>query len=294
MENINNEQVSINEEKPKKKKFSLIKLILIVTGIIAVLLLAVFGIYKTTVDISAQHEDKFDYDLSQEVVIKEYDYLDFIKYDSKEDEDNLFITIPKEYIYNNIIKIHDFADSLNNDYELKLNKFGFLSNIVEENSFDFFADTTYKNLINAYITGTLQYKVTDDNGIEVYLTNIVVGDGFPSVFYKEFLPIKQGDLVYKLNSSDYELLKTNTLKLNAINNVNADKDNLKFEFNYMSNLKEISTYILGEDAKDLQEPLQQMMPIILEMLIGENQDEYMELASALIPALIDNIFDIKQ
>lgn len=291
MENINNEQVLSNNSQPKKKKFSIIKVLLIVVGVIAILLLALFAIYKSTVDISSKHEDKFDYNLSAEVIKTEYDLLDFVRYNSKENEDNLFITVPKNIIYDDVIKIHEFADDLYKESEVKLNKFGFISNVLEENNFDFFADITYKKYINAYVTGNIQYKITDDNGIEMYLTKIVIGDGFPSVFYKAILPIKAGDLIYKLNSKEYELLKDNVLKLSSINNVKVDKESLKFEFNYMSNLEEISVYLLGEDAKAIQAPLQKMMPIMLEMLIGDNQDEYSELASFLIPAIIGNLFN---
>lgn len=291
MENINNEQVLSNNSQPKKKKFSIIKVLLIVVGVIAILFLALFAIYKSTVDISSKHEDKFDYDLSAEVIKTEYDLLDFVRYNSKENEDNLFITVPKNIIYDDVIKIHEFADDLYKESEVKLNKFGFISNVLEENSFDFFADVTYKKYINAYVTGNIQYKITDDNGIEMYLTKIVIGDGFPSVFYKAILPIKAGDLIYKLDSKEYEILKDNVLKLSSINNVKVDKENLKFEFNYMSNLEEISVYLLGEDAKAIQAPLQKMMPIMLEMLIGDNQDEYLELASFLIPTIISNLFN---
>lgn len=291
MENINNEQVLSNNSQPKKKKFSIIKVLLIVVGVIAILFLALFAIYKSTVDISSKHEDKFDYDLSTEVIKTEYDLLDFVRYNSKENEDNLFITVPKNIIYDDVIKIHEFADDLYKEFEVKLNKFGFISNILEENSFDFFADVTYKKYINAYVTGNIQYKITDDNGIEMYLTKIVIGDGFPSVFYKAILPIKGGDLIYKLDSKEYEILKDNVLKLSSINNIKVDKENLKFEFNYMSNLEEISVYLLGEDAKAIQAPLQKIMPIMLEMLIGDNQDEYLELASSLIPAIISNLYN---
>ena len=291
MENINNEQMLSNNSKPKKKKLSIIKVLLIVVGVIAILFLALFAIYKSTVDISSKHEDKFDYDLSAEVIKTEYDLLDFVRYNSKENEDNLFITVPKTIIYDDVIKIHEFADDLYKESEVKLNKFGFISNVLEENNFDFFADVTYKKYINAYVTGNIQYKITDDNGIEMYLTKIVIGDGFPSVFYKAILPIKAGDLIYKLDSKEYEILKDNVLKLSSINNVKVDKENLKFEFNYMSNLEEISVYLLGEDAKAIQAPLQKMMPIMLEMLIGDNQDEYLELASFLIPTIISNLFN---
>lgn len=291
MENINNEQMLSNNSQPKKKKLSIIKVILIVVGVIDILFLALFAIYKSTVDISSKHEDKFDYDLSAEVIKTEYDLLDFVRYNSKENEDNLFITVPKNIIYDDVIKIHEFADDLYKESEVKLNKFGFISNVLEENSFDFFADVTYKKYINAYVTGNIQYKITDDNGIEIYLTKIVIGDGFPSVFYKAILPIEAGDLIYKLDSKEYEILKDNVLKLSSIDNVKVDKENLKFEFNYMSNLEEISVYLLGEDVKAIQAPLQKMMPIMLEMLIGDNQDEYLELASSLIPAIISNLFN---
>lgn len=291
MENINNEQVLSNNSQPKKEEFSIIKVLLIVVGVIAILFLALFAIYKSTVDISSKYEDKFDYDLSAEVIKTEYDLLDFVRYNSKENEDNLFITVPKNIIYDDVIKIHEFADDLYKESEVKLNKFGFISNVLEENSFDFFADVTYKKHINAYVTGNIQYKITDDNGIEMYLTKIVIGDGFPSVFYKAILRIKAGDLIYKLDSKEYELLKDNVLKLSSINNVKVDKENLKFEFNYMSNLEEISVYLLGEDAKAIQAPLQKMMPIMLEMIIGDNQDEYLELASSLIPTIIGNLFN---
>lgn len=269
MENINNEQLSTNKETNENKKDTKKIALLVIFILLTTIILTGFRIYKNVIDVSDKNRDKFDYNLSN-ISDNEYNYLDFINYDSKNDPNSLQISMPKEYIYKEIIDIKGYADELNTKYGLKLKQIGFSNNNSEENCIDIYADTTYKKLINAYISGILQYEFTSDNGIKVYLKSITVGDGLPNALYEDLLPLKVGDLVYEVKSSDYNLLNENVLDLKFINSVNTDKNNLNFKFDYMSNLKEVSEFIFKDKANEINQPLEEIMPVILDIMFNPN------------------------
>ena len=268
MVNNNNEQMLTNKETTEIKKDTKKIVLLVIFILLTTIVLTGFRIYKNVIDVSDKNRDKFDYNLSNNNSNVEYDYLDFISYDSKNDPNTLQISIPKEYIYKEIVDIKGFADDLNTKYGLKLKQIGFSIDENEENYINFYADTTYKKLINAFVSGTLQYEFTSDNGVKLYLNSISVGDGLPTMLYENLLPLKAGDLIYEVKSSDYELLKDNVLDLKCIHDINTDKDNLKFRFDYMSNLKEVSEYIFKDKAKEVNDPLEELMPIILDIMFN--------------------------
>ena len=270
MENDNNEQMLTNKETTENKKDTKKIVLLVIFILLTTIVLTGFRIYKNVIDVSDKNRDKFDYNLSNSNSNVEYDYLDFISYDSKNDPNTLQISIPKEYIYKEIIDIKGFADDLSTKYGLKLKQIGFSSSDNEENCINIYADTTYKKLINAYVSGTLQYEFTSDNGIKVYLKSITVGDGLPNALYENLLPLNTGDLIYEVKSSDYDLLKENVLDLKCINSVNTDKNNLNFKFDYMSNLKEVSEFIFKDKANEINQPLEEIMPVILDIMFNSN------------------------
>ena len=284
--NENNEQLSTNNKSSiLSKKVSKIVFTVIIT--LALLCIILFTIYKSTIDISTKNIDKFDRDLSVDTIEIKTDFLDYINYDSKKDKSTLHISIPKEYLYQKIIKIDEFNKELNDKYGLNINKFGFLNNAKETNTIDFYADVTYKEFLNAYITGSIEYKITENNGIDLYLKKIVIGDGLPMFLYQAFLPIKPGDLIYQIDPNEYELLKDNILKLDLIKNVKIDSNSLNFDFDYMSNLKAITKYVFGDDydTSKIDISLENTIPVVLEAILGENQDEYFEIAKVLFPKI---------
>lgn len=293
MENINNEQELTNQIRPTNNRKKIFSAILAIVLIIAILFVSVFIIYKTTIDISNKKVEQFDYNLSTNNY-NNYNYLSFIKYNSNEDLNHLSITIPKDYVYSNLLKINEFSDNISSKYDIKINKIGIFSNIINKNYLDFYADVNYKSFINAYISGNIKYEINNKNGIDFVLSNIVVGDGLPSIFYKYLLPIKNGDIIFDIDSNNFEFLNDNVLNLQFIDNISLNKEHLKFKYDYMSNLKDISKYIFGEKSKYIDNSLENIMPIILEIMVGDNKEEYSEIASAIIPQFLSEIIDIKQ
>lgn len=293
MENINNEQELTNQIRPTNKRKKILTAFLTIALIIAILFVSVFIIYKTTIDISNKKTEQFDYNLSTNNY-NNYNYLSFIKYNSNEDLNHLSITIPKDYVYSNLLKINEFSDNISSKYDIKINKIGIFSNIINKNYLDFYAHVTYKSFINAYISGNIKYEINNKNGIDFVLSNVVVGDGLPSIFYKYLLPIKNGDIIFEIDSNNFEFLNDNVLNLQFIDNISLNKEHLKFKYDYMSNLKDISKYIFGEKSKYIDNSLENIMPIILEIMVGDNKEEYSEIASAIIPQFLSGIIDIKQ
>lgn len=294
MTDLNNKQTSTNEEIPLNKKNNrILKAFAILFAIVLFLCASIYFIYVQTINISDKYTDKFDYDLNCDKVITDYNYLDFIKYNSKEDINNLSITVPKDCYYDDIVEINEAAEDINAKYGIKINKIGTISNIIQNNSIDFYTDITYKNTLNAYVYGTVKYEFTDNNGIKLYLTNIVVGDGCPSLFYKSILPVNIGDLLYEFNPKNYKYLDNDVINLKYLNNIKINKTSLKFKYDYMSNLENISNYLLKDRSDILEKSLENLMPIVLESLIGDNKEEFSELSTILIPNLkeIINIFE---
>lgn len=294
-ENTNNEQQSIIENNPDlepkkpKKKISILKVILTIFIVIGILLIAGFGIYKATVDVSNKNSSKFEYDFSQIVTEKEVNYMEFITFDSKIDPNTLFIDIPKDYFYNNILKIRDIASDIQKDTEIKINRLGTVSNAQNANLIDFYADVTYKDLINAYVTGSIRYEIIENNDINLYIDKFVIGDGFPMFFYKVFLSFKDGDLLETIKAENYEFLKDKTLDLSKIKDVHLNSSQLKFSFNYMENLINIADYMFGENASNYSPILEKIVPIVLELTIGENKEEYIDMANLYLPMLIKEL-----
>lgn len=280
MEKINNEQLLTNKN---KKKSNILVVILAVLIVILLLCLAIFGLYKATVDISNNNIDKFDYDFTQNYPINEYNIKDFVRYNSEEKIDTLFINIPKQIFYEKIIKIEAIRQDLIDKYSFIINKIGCLSNVSKQNIIDFYIDGTYNDSLDMYITGSIKYEFTSDNCIEVYMDKLVIGDGLPMFIYKAFLPINDGDLIFKINSNDYEFLKHSILSLDSINNIKLNNNALKFEFNYTNSIKQITSYILGDASSFVEKSIETMMPIILEITVGENPEQYLDIYKLISP-----------
>ena len=284
---INNEEIPSSE---RKKMPIWLKIIIIVLIVVLFLIVAIFGLYKSTVDVSDKFSDKFDYILSDKHEIKEYSYLDFVSYDSNNDN-YLSIEVPKDYIYDKLVNIQNINADLKDKYEISLNRIGVLSNLIEKNCVDFYVDVTYKNKINALVTGTIEYKFTNDNGIQLFLKKLVIGDGLPMFLYKNFIPFKDGDMIYELKSDNYDCLREKILLLSCIEKINIGTKSVKFNYNYMSNLKAISEYIFDDEAKNINDSLEILMPIVLDIIINNNADEYIEMAELILPLITDGLLN---
>lgn len=275
-ENYNNEQqftesnYTVNE--PSNKKNGFFKTLLIIIGAITCVLLLVFGLYKLLVDTSNKHLDNFDYNLNEELTeIKEYTYLDFVSYDSKNDPNTLSISIPKVYTYEKIIDIRSLAKDFDDNYELHINRIGYKTNENEKNIIDFYADVTYKTYINAYVHGQMEIVFTDDNGLQLVLKDIYIGDNLPEFIYRSFLPIKSQDIIYELKADEFEFLKEKLLDLKLISDIKIDSENINFKFDVMSNVNIIIKYIFGDDAAIVEEFVKELFPEILNGIINETE-----------------------
>ena len=284
-ENQNNEHMSTIKNVSKNRIFKIVLYVLLAI----ILIFALFCLfYKTTINVSDKNIDKFDYVVNDNAVDFNTDYLEFIKYDSNKNKCTLHITVPKQYIYDKLIKLNEFNKEFNDKYDININRIGFTCDENKPNIIDYSADLSYKNIINAYIHGSIEYKFTNNNGICFYMNSMKIGKNIPEFLYKSFLPFKNGDLIYEVKSDDYDLLKNNVLVLNLIKNIRTDNDNLYFDFDYMSNLKYITKYVFGDDydTSKIDSSLQKTIPILFEALFGDNQKEYIKIAEKLFPMII--------
>lgn len=280
--NENNEQ-QFNNNKNKTKNKNILKIALIVFVTIILICIAIISLYKALVDVSDDNSNKFDYNLNEIHEINEYDYKDFVSYDSNVLPDALSIDIPKNYFYTNILKIDSLNALLQEKYNLYLNRFGLVTNIQKQNTLDFYADCSKNNGLDMYITGSIRYEYTQNNGINIYMDKIIVGDGLPMFIYKAFLPINDGDLIYEIKANDYEFLRNKILKLSSINNLKITNNDVKFNFKYMDSVNEIIKYIFGDNSTFISNQVENYMPIILELLVGNNKEEFMDFGQLLLP-----------
>lgn len=272
---MENNEINNNEQKftdsnatTNKPKSKFLKTVLIIVGVIAALLLLVFGIYKGFVDVANKNSDKFDYNLNEELTeIKKYN----LSYDSKKDPNTLLISIPKVYAYEKIIDIRALAKDFDDKYELHINRIGFNSNENEANVIDFYADVTYKKYLNTFVSGQMDVLFTDENGLKFVLKHINIGKNIPESLYKSLLPIKSGDIIYEIDPNKFEFLKDKLLDLKLISNISIDKENICFDFDVMSNVDIIVKYIFGDDAVALEEIVHEIFPAILDAIINAEE-----------------------
>lgn len=304
-ENINNEQQSIIEENAKNdnknsniskisdksKTRKILKILLVVFCVILVLIVTLFGLYKSLVDISSKNESKFDYISTSETNNQEYKLTDFLGYNSKTNPDVLRVKIPKQHFYNRILGINELIQQINNDYDIQIHRLGTVSNATGKDLVDFCADISYKNTINAYISGTIRYEFNSLNGIDIYLEKFVIGDGVPMFLYRDFLPFKDGDMIAEISADNYELLKYKALNLKYVDNVVIDSSNLNFEFKYMENIENIAKYKFGDQADSFTDIMKNVFPIVMEMTFGDNKEEFKDLSETYIPYIIQQIFE---
>lgn len=280
MDNIENIQNN------KKKMPTFIKAILIILAIIVSLSLIIVLLYKTKIGVADKYEECYDYDFNKQVIVNNHSIKDFLSYDSKTDEDNIYVDIDKTYFYKNILKIDDINNKLSNDYNLKINKIGTTGN---GNNVDFYIDVDYKDSIKTFVSGTIEYRFTNENNIELYLTDLNIGDNIPKSIYSKFIPFNNGDLIYTLNKNKYEVLNNDLLRLDLIKDIKINKENITFKYNYVDNTDNIISYIFDSDTENIIRVIKPIMPMVLEIMIGSNKDEYINILSTLIPKLLEII-----
>lgn len=275
------------------KKSKIITIILVLISILLFISFIIYAIYKSTVDISTKNDDKFDYVLAKEYDNSEYNYLDFLSYDLNKTKDLINIKIPKTYLYENIIDIKSLTKQLEDNYNLKITRIGALSNLINNNYIDFYLDGLYSNNFKLYITGVLEYKVTNNNGLQVLIKEINIGDGLPSFIYKGFIPLKQGDILYEIDPNKYSFLKDYILDLNLIKNVKMRKNYLMFDFDYMSNIENITKYIFKDEKITLNDALKSIMPVIIDTMLNNENQENNNLLDEILPMIFGDNQEIE-
>ena len=290
----------IIENIPEKQKntknkhsllFTIFEIIVITLCVLLILCLIVFALYKATIDVSNKNEDKFDYVISEKNEIeRDYSIKDFIKYSYEEDPNTINIEFPNEYFYECIANISKISSDLLLNDNVKLNRIGLLSNISKKNSFDFYADATYKDVFNCYVSGALRYEI-NENDIKLYVDSIYIGDGLPKFISDLLLKIHEGDLIYTYNLSDYEYLKDSSLSLDCVSNIIKSHKSFKFNYSYMSNLENVMKRIFKDNSELIIDNIKPMMPIIMEILIGENSYEYGALIKDIFPSIYEFIIN---
>lgn len=273
--------------------FKIVEITVIVLLTLTVLFLIVFALYKSTIDVSSSNEDKFDYVLVENSINNEYKLKDFIDYSYEEDPNTLFIEFPNDYFYKCIANINKINSELKNSYNTKINRIGLLSNISKKNVLDFYLDTTYNDLLNIYISGCLRYELKDNN-VLIYVDSINIGDGFPKFLSDLLLDIHDGDLIYEYNANDYDYLSDNSLKLDYISNITKSHKSFKFNYDYMSNLENVVRRIFKDKSDIAFNTIKPVMPIVMEIIFGENSEVYSSLIEELFPTIYEYIEDIKK
>ena len=265
------------------------KIIITIILILVFLLLIVFALYKATIDVSDNNIDKFDYVLDN-IPNNSYKIIDFLSFDSIEDPDNIKINIPKDYMYLNLIDMKTFSNELFGNENVKLNKIGIVSNFSNNNNLDYYLDVTYNNKFDAYVTGTIEIKFNADS-VDLYSKKIVIGDGLPMFLYKPFLPFKDDELIYSFNTSDFKYTNNEIIKFDLINNFRIRKDYLNFKFKYIDNIEYIGKMVFGDNYQYFDTSIKKIAPILLELVIGNNSEEYIDFSDILLPSIQNNILD---
>lgn len=262
---MNNEHM-YTEKSNTNNRIKLSKILIIILIVIISICIAIFSYYKLNIDISNKYEQYFDYDLRQEYD-GSYKIEDFIGYDKEKDPNTLFISIPKSYIYKNIVKIDELNVLYNNDYDLNINRIGTVLDKNNSNLINYYIDCTYKEFINTLIYGDIRYEINDNNELFIYFETINIGNNLPKKLYDKYLPIHDGDLIYKLNSDNYDLLSNDIFKLKLISNLDINKDNLTFNYDIVTNVKELFKDTFNLDSKFANSIIESLIPIVINNLI---------------------------
>ena len=252
-----------NNLKNPTKTNKRIKILLIIFSAILFILLMIFIYYRTHIDISRKYEKNFDYNLESDI-IEEYNIDDFFNFDTVQDPNTLFISIPKKYIYQKIIKLDNINNELNDNYKLKIKRIGLISDENDENFINLLLDCNYNNIINVFVLGELEYEITEQNGLNVYLNSINIGKNLPKSIVDKYLPSINKQLIYEVKSENVQILNSQILQLDKINSVDFNNENLDIEFNIYDNVRQIIINTYGEDENKIQFLAKSLIPNIIE------------------------------
>lgn len=250
------------------------KILLIVLGTIFVLFALTVFVYQKYINVSYKHESEFDYDFSEAVNETEYDISNFIS-QSKE-PGYIDINIPKTYLYDKLINIRNINESLIDKHNVSLEKIGIYTDESDNTKIKVYSSTLYKNRFKSYSSMVIKYQINDDNSIDFIVDDITLGENLPRSFYENKLPYKVGDVVFRFDSKDYQLLANNLLSFDLFENQKIDKQSLSFSYNIVGNIENITEYIFGADAKQYNETIEAIAPKIIEFIFNEKTQDYLE------------------
>lgn len=251
------------------KKFPIaLKVILFLLILFLSICIAILIFYKTNIDISSKNSDKFDLNINNSNEIQ-YNVNDFFDFNTENSPNTLFIDIPKQYLYTNILKIEDLNNELNNNYGITIDKVGLFSNKIDKNNIDFYLNLVYKKYINVYIHGSLNLKVAN-NQLTLKLNDINIGKLSDEIVDK-VLPIHENIVLYEINSNNNYLLKNNIIYLENLEEIDFNQNNLHIEFDILNNIKRYMNEQLNMD------------------LSSNNSILYNDLISFIVNAIVDLI-----
>lgn len=267
MNESNNEQLlNIETNKQRNSKY---KTIIEIFAILLLIIISLVTIYKTKIDISDKFTDRFDYDFSEINIVDNDNFLQNISYDMKNSPNTLSISIPKLFIYGKLLKINELRNNTLDRYDVEMKRIGFISNTKNSNYFDYSIDCTYKKIFDFYLNGSIEYQITDDNGIELILRSMNIGK-LPNFLYSSKLPYHVNDTIYEIKSENYILLKEKVLRLDLVTNIEANKESIDFDYNFIDNVDYIIEKIFGDSDIRIYETFKEYMPFILNSIINDN------------------------
>lgn len=276
----------INETK-NKNKINRILLVLFSCVLGALFLVSIFiVIYNETIDVSDRNLDKFDFELNYSHV-DDVEFREKVSYDSNKDFNNILISIPKNYFYTRIFDVYSLNEKFSQNYNITFKNIGILTSTMP-NTLDVYMDASYNDMFDFYLTFNLEYLFNDNNSIDFYIKNIIIGDGLPKVFFDHFINIKENTLIYTIDSNNFKLTSDGILTVKDLNSIKANKKAVSCKFNYLNNIDNLFNFVAGDEEYVIEESKDKYLSMIFEILIGKNADEYEEISKLIMPQLVNN------
>ena len=276
----------INETK-NKNKINRIPLVLFSCVLGALFLVSIFiVIYNETIDVSDRNLDKFDFELNYSHV-DDVEFREMVSYDSNKDFNNMLISIPKNYFYTRIFDVYSLNEKFSQNYNITFKNIGILTSTMP-NTLDVYMDASYNDMFDFYLTFNLEYLFNDNNSIDFYIKNIIIGDGLPKVFFDHFINIKENTLIYTIDSNNFKLTSDGILTVKDLNSIKANKKAVSCKFNYLNNIDNLFNFVSGDEEFVIEESKDKYLSMIFEILIGKNAEEYEEISKLIMPQLINN------
>lgn len=240
-----------------------LKFLLIFFSLIIFIIFMIFIYYRTHIDISRKYKKYFDYNLESNIV-DEYNIDNFFTLNGNEDNKILNISIPKNYIYQNVIDLDAINNDINKNYDVKIKKIGLISNENNENLINLYLECSYHNIVDVFLLSELEYEFTEQNGLNIYLNSIDIGKNLPKSIIDKYLPKINKQLIYEIKAEDVQLLNSQLLQLDKINSVDFNNESLNIEFNIYDNVRQIIVNTYGENENKIQFLIKSLIPNIVE------------------------------